>query len=255
MAKQKRTIVSSPLTPGLLKELGAIDRFPLTSEDFDPEGNWQNTYRIWTCHGYRESGNDNVGFLQIRRSADAEKSFTLTVYREVVQTDGLVNIIEATIKCRSNQLASPIQWNVWSRFVGPDNKPLPQLDKKETGLATKAADRTTSDWCLFEAVQRLAFDKQTSLTFDLLEGLSLSKISHRLFYRGVYPTNIAGLDSLHCFVQLGSGILPYEYWLDDSHRLLMAISMNKAYILDNEAEKTIKRITEEMRKSYLKRKK
>jgi len=254
MAKQKRTIVGSPLTPSLLKELGDVDKFPLTSEDFDPEGNWEHTYRIWTCHGYRESGNDSVGFLQIRRSADAEKTFTLKVHQQVVQTDGLVNIIEATIKCRNNQPASPIRWNTSSRFIGADNKPLPQLDKKETGLATEAVDRTAGDWCLFEAVQRLAFDKRTSLSFDLLEGLSLSKTGHQLFYRGVYPTNIPGLDSLHCFVQLGSGILPYEYWLDDSHRLLMAISMNKAYILDNKAEKTIKRITEEMRKSYLRKK-
>ncbi|MFQ6035854.1 MAG: hypothetical protein ACE5NM_08420 [Sedimentisphaerales bacterium] len=255
MAK-KRTIVGFPLTPGLLKELGAVDKFALTSEDFNPEGNWQNTYRIWTCHGYRESGNHNVGLLQISRSADAEKSFTLRVHHEVVQTDGLVNIIKATIKCRNNQLASPTRWNISSHFIGPDNKPIPQLDKKETGRATKMMDRTTSDWCLFEALQRLAFDKSAGggLSFDLLEGLTVSKIGHRLFYRGVYPTDIPGLDSLHCFVQLGSGILPTEYWLDDSHRLLMAISMNKAYILDNKAEKVIRRTIEEMRKSYQRRK-
>lgn len=261
MANNKSTIVGYALTPSLLKELGAVDKFPLKPEDFDPKGNWplrgwQNTYRIWTCHGYRESGNQNVGFVRLERVVEnLDKAFTLKVHQEIVETDGLLNIIEATIKCRHNQLASPIRWDVWSHFVGPDNKPLPQLDRKETSQATEAMDRTTGDWCLFEAVQRLAFDKQTSLTFDLLEGLCLSKKGHRLFYRGVYPTDIAGLDSLHCFVQLGSGILPYEYWLDDGHRLLMAISMNKAYILDNEAEKIIKRITEEMQKSYLKRKK
>ena len=254
MANNKSTIVGSALTPSLLKELGAVDKFPPKPEDFDPKGNWQNTYRLWTCHGYRESGNDSVGFLQIRRSADAEESFTLKVRREVVQTDGLVNIIEATIKCRNDQLASPIKWNTSGRFIGADNKPLPQLDKKETGPAAEAVDKTTSDWCLFETVQRLSFDKRTSLSFDLREGLSLSKKGHRLFYRGAYPTDIAGQDSMHCFVQLGSGILPYEYWLDENHRLLMAISLNKAYILDNEAETTIKRITEEMRKSYQKKK-
>ena len=251
MAKQKRTIVGFPLTPDILNELGAIDKFPPTSGDFDPKGNWQNTYRIWTCHGYRESGNHNVGFLQIKRTADTEKTFTLKAHQQVVQTDGLVNIIEATIKCRNNQLACPIRWDVLSHFIGPDNKPVPQLDKKKTGLATEAMDRTTSDWCLFEAIQRLAFDKRTSLSFDLLEGLSLSKTGHRLFYRGVYPTTFL---QLHCFVQLGSGILPYEYWLDENHRLLMAISMNKAYILDNEAEKVIRRTIEERRKSYRRRK-
>jgi len=241
MAKQTRTIVGLPLTPDLLRELGAFDEFP--SESFNPDGNWVNTYRIWTCHGYRESGNQSVGSLQIRRTIDTAKSFTLSVRRQVVQTDGLVNIIEATIKCGNNQLASPIQWDVWSRFVGPDNKPLEQLERKETGPATQAVDRTTGDWCLFEAVQRLAFDKQTSLSFDLLEGLTLFKAGHRLFYRGAYPTKAPGADLLHCFVQLGSGILPYEYWLDKSHRLLMTTSMNKACVLDKEAEKIIARRT------------
>jgi hypothetical protein len=92
---------------------------------------------------------------------------------------------------------------------------------------------TTSDWALFEVVQRLAFDKRNSLKFDLLEGMSLSKLRHRLFYRGTYPMKTDGQSiPLHCFGQLGSGILPYEYWLDDRHRLLAVISMNKAYILD-----------------------
>ncbi|GAI82934.1 unnamed protein product, partial [marine sediment metagenome] len=46
--------------------------------------------------------------------------------------------------------------------------------------------------------------------------------------------------SLHRFDQLGRGILPCEYWLDDRHRLLMVTSMNKAYILDDHAEKAIR---------------
>ncbi|MFB0524246.1 MAG: hypothetical protein ACETVZ_01815 [Phycisphaerae bacterium] len=255
IAKQKRTIVGSPLTPSLLKELGAVDTFPLTSEDFDPEGNWQNTYRIWPCHGYRESGNDNVGYLRIRRTADSDDHLALNVYRKVVQTDALVHILEAKVKCQKNPLASPVAWELESRFVDANNNELPQLRKRENGYLTGAVN-ATGDWCLFEAVQRLAFDKSAGggLSFNLLEGLSLSKIGHRLFYRGVYPTKIPGVNSLHCFVQLGSGILPYEYWLDDSHRLLMVISMNKAYILDNEAEKVIRRIIEKMRKSYRRRK-
>ena len=37
---------------------------------------------------------------------------------------------------------------------------------------------------------------------------------------------------IKCFAQFGTGILPYEYWLDNRHRLLAVISMNKAYVLD-----------------------
>ncbi len=242
MAKKKqRTIVGSPLTPTLLDELGALSEFPPSSEDFKPDGNWVNTYRIWTCHGYRESGNDNVGFLRIRRLIDSHRSLTLKVHQEVLQTDALVNIVEATIDCRDNQLASPIQWKVSSRFRGADGKYISELSSNDNGVAAERLDRSIGDWCLFEAVQRLKISKETVLSFDMLEGLSLLKKGQRLSYSGLTKTKICNEEiPLHCFVQLGNGILPTEYWLDERHRLLMVTSMNKAYILDDKAEKVIK---------------
>jgi len=233
MAKQQRTIVGENLTPTLLTELGAVDKFPRTPADFQPNGNWTNKYRIWTCHGYRESGNENVGSLRITRRVDSKKTFFLEVRQEIVQTGGLTNVIEGTIKCRLNQLASPIEWRLSSRFEGPEGKVISGLGFSNHGVAAEPVTATAGDWCLFEAVQRLAFDKQISLSFDLLEGMSLSKLGHRLFYRRAYPMKTDGQSiPLHCFGQLGSGILPYEYWLDNRHRLLAVISMNKAYVLD-----------------------
>jgi len=242
MAKKqsKRTIVGSPLTPVLLKELGALNEFPFTPEDFKPDGNWTNKYRIWTCHGYRESSNENVGFVRLKRIPESDKTFTLNIHQEIAQTDDITNIIDGTIKCRNDILASPVQWNLSSSFKDANRKHIAELSSINNGPGTKSIDGATGDWCLFEMVQRLAFDKQNSLSFDLLEGMSLSKPSHRLFYRGIYPikTNEKNI-SLHCFVQLGNGILPYEYWLDTRHRLLVVTSMNKAYILDDQAEKSI----------------
>ncbi|MBL7187899.1 MAG: hypothetical protein ISS70_16375 [Phycisphaerae bacterium] len=232
MAK-KQTIVGENLTPTLLKELGAVDKFPQTPASFQPDGNWTNNYRIWTCHGYRESGNQTVGSLQITRNVDSAKTFVLKVRQEISQTDGLTNVVHGTIKCRINKLASPVEWKLSSLFLGTDQREISELSSNEDGQIAEGADRVTGDWCLFEAVQRLAFEKQASLDFDLLEGMSLSKHRHHLSYRGTYPmkTNGGGIP-LHCFSQLGRGILPAEYWLDDHHRLLAVISMNKAYILD-----------------------
>lgn len=253
--KSKRTIVGSPLTPALLDELGALGNFPPSSEDFKPDGNWVNTYRIWTCHGYRESGNQNVGFVRLKRIPDSDKAFALNVHQEVVETDGITNIIDATIKCRNNQLASPIEWKLSSRFMGADGKNIPGLSSKKNGTVNNQMGRMTGDWCLFEAVQRLKTSKETALAFDMLEGLSLLKKDQRLSYRVLYPMKIGGENiPLHCFEQLGSGILPCEYWLDDHHRLLAVTSMNKAYILDEQAEKITRQIIEKERKSYEKRK-
>ena len=251
MAKKQRTIVGSPLTPILLKELDALNNLPFTPEDFKPAGNWVSTYWIWTCHGYRESGNENVGFLRIERTADSEKTFALNVHQEVVQTDAITHIIDGTIKCRNNQLASSAEWKLQSRFISTDGKHISELLSSDNGKSAKGAERTTSDFCLFEAVQRLTYNKNISVSFDLLEGMSLKKFDHHLSYRGVTPLKMDGRDiSLHCFVQIGSGILPYEYWLDNRHRLLAVTSMNKAYILDEKAEQIIKQETEKARKSY-----
>ena len=233
MAKQARTIVGENLTPTLLRELGAVDTFPRTPAGFQPDGNWTNKYRIWTCHGYRESGNENVGSLKIARRADSAKTFVLTMRQEIIQTDGPTNIVEGTMKCRCDQLASPIEWNLLSQFAGSDGRVFSELGSRNHGVATESVTSTTSDWALFEVVQRLAFDKKDSLKFDLLEGMSLSKLGHRLSYRGTFPMKMGAQSvPLHCFAQLGWGILPYEYWLDDRHRLLAVMSMNKAYILD-----------------------
>jgi hypothetical protein len=232
MAKQ-RTIVGENLTPTLLRELGAVDRFPSTPADFKPDGNWTNKYRVWTCHGYRESGNQTVGSLQITRRANSAKIFHLKVRQEIDQTDELTNVVDATIKCRTDRLASPEEWKLSSRIFRADKKDISELSTTENGRMSGRAGRATGDWCLFEAVQRLAFDERTSLSFDLLEGMSLEKPEQHLSYRGTYPMKSTGKSiPLHCFSQLGSGILPCEYWLDDHHRLLAVISMNKAYILD-----------------------
>ncbi len=256
MAKQKRTIVGSPITPNMLVELDAISKLPPTPGNFNPTGNWINTYRIWTCHGYRESGNDNVGFLRIERTSSSGETFLLNVHQEIVQNDAIINIIDGTIKCRNNQLASPVQWKLQSRFIDADGKNIPKLLSNDNGKAAKQTERTTSDFCMFEAVQRLMYNKDISVSFDLLEGISLKKSGHRLSYSGITPLKMDGRDlSLHCFVQTGSGILPYEYWLNERHRLLAVISMNKAYILDDKAEQIIKREAKEARESYKRKRK
>jgi len=256
MAKKKRTIVGSPLTPSMLVELEAITKHSPAPGNFKPAGNWVHSYRIWTCHGYRESSNENVGFLRIERIGDSGETFVLNIHQEVLQADAIIHIIDGKIKCRNNQLASPAEWKLSSQFEGPDGKIISALSSHNHGVATESVTSTAVDWCLFEAVQRLVFDKQSSLRFDLLEGMFLSKLGHRLIYHGIHPMKMDGRDiPLHCFVQIGSGILPYEYWLDSRHRLLAVTSMNKAYILDEKAEQIIKREVKKAQESYQRKRK
>jgi len=40
---------------------------------------------------------------------------------------------------------------------------------------------------------------------------------------------------LHSFEQTGDGILPYSYWLDDQHRLLLAVGGVRTFVWDPSA--------------------
>jgi len=266
MAK-KRTIVGSPLTPTLLKELGGIDSLPPIPASFRPDGNWMNSYRIWTCHGYRESGNQNVGFLRIqKKTGRGAHTFELHIEQAVMQSDAMLNTIEAQITCLNNEYASPVQWHLSSCFVGPAGKVLGQLSTAESvsiegktmtietpaGILHRQVDTPlTSDWSLFEAAQRWAVGEARHLLVTMLEGLNALKPEQHITYRGLLQMgNGPGATRLFRFAQLGTGILPTEYWLDMSHRLLVVTSMNKAYILDDQAEEVFTRDVEESRKSY-----
>jgi hypothetical protein len=265
MAK-KRTIVGSPLTPRLLKELGGINRLPSTPASFRPEGNWVNSYRIWTCHGYRESGNHNVGFLRIRKQTHpAASTFVLHIEQAILQTDAMVNTIETQINCLNNEYASPIKWRLSSRFAGPTGYDLSELGTTESvsiegkimtietpeGILHREVDTPlTSDWSLFEAAQRWDAGEARHLLVTMLEGLHAVKPEQHISYRG--PSQMvdgAGEGRLLRFAQLGAGILPTEYWLDAGHRLQVVTSMNKAYILDDRAEEVFARDLKQARKS------
>ena len=253
-----QTIVGSPLTPELLTELGAITGPVGCGQAFEPGGEWENTYRIWTCHGYRESGNENVGFLRIRRAAGAdERTFRLAVQQKVIENDSMVSALNADLVCSSDTLASTISWELSSRFFGPGGEELPLLAVKEAAsveggtllVRTPAAifKRSmqvplASDWSLFDAVQRLAFDTDSlPPEFHVLEGLSVLKTGQHLSYQGERRMKLGPETlSLHEFRQLGRGVLPTEYWLGSDHRLLIVTSMNKALILDEDAEKILR---------------
>jgi len=48
--------VRRPPVPGTLSEMGALAG-PLPGGRFDPFGDFQAAYGVWTCHGYKERGN------------------------------------------------------------------------------------------------------------------------------------------------------------------------------------------------------
>jgi len=239
-----RTGIGYPLTPDLLKELEQWHGGPETPADFDPTGSWTQTYRIVTTAGFYENAYSNVGHLKITRTPrSTDETFTLRVDQEVVHAESVTHIFYAEITCKNDTFASPITWSLSSHFVGPDGERRANLDQNEigrvedgtvtiqiNGVENVQKGQVTGDWCLFEAVQRLPFGSSGSLAFDLLEGMSIVRLGQKLSYR-------RHDGDLHSFHQLGSGALPYQYWLNDRHQLMIVVTGARAYLLDPEAKK------------------
>ena len=254
MAKKKRTIVGSPLTPEMLFQLGEMPDYSSDSKPFDPTKEWNNHYRVWTCHGYRESGNMDVGFLQIQRGVTGpDKRFELLVHQEIKNEGGTYNRLVVKIDCLESDISRPIKWDYISTVLDTDGKEDKTLTVNIKGRISDGKIRWTRnglnteisydvhpscDWCVYETIQRRAKQFAGNLTFDMLEGLERLKPGQQLLDRN--KTNVETGDStrrLHRIDQIGTGILPFEYWIDESSRLCLMSSMNKVYILDTQKKK------------------
>ena len=71
---------------------------------------------------------------------------------------------------------------------------------------------------------------------DLVEDCDLLRPRQRLSYVGPISVSLAGkATELHGFCHVGPGTLPTHYWLDGQRRLLLAIRMFRALILQSTA--------------------
>jgi len=255
MAESKPVIVGAPLSPQLLRTIGALQEYPPAPVDFDPAGAWVNTYRIFACGGYVRDGNKNVGVLRLERAPGSTRGqFTLRIHQRIVNDTGHTHFLQAELTCQNDEFATLAKWRLRSWFVDTEGQKLPGLEMEQTGeagpggalircgnseLRRQTSRPLTSDWSLFEAIQRRALSSEPSQEFDLLEGLSTLRQRHRIRYRGQYQASALRPSHLHWFQQLGRGVLPYEYWLDDKHRLVTAVTLARAYILDDQADQLV----------------
>ncbi len=273
MAQQNRarTIVGRPMTPDLLVLTGGLNSFPETPVEFDPGGAWVNRYRIHTCHGYFEDANKDVGVLRLERIPEpGGEEFTLRIRQRIVNDDGRTHIMEALARCKEDELASPAEWRLMNWFEDLRGTKMAEMEREESGrveanaatiihgkneqtLRRGGARPLTSDWSLFAAVQRLSFGEVKAPVFDLLEGMSLLREEHRLGYRGLYRIEARKRPPMHWYQQIGRGTLPYEYWLDDRHRLLAVATHARAYILDDDPDERVRKRLQDIRERRARR--
>jgi hypothetical protein len=228
--------LTGPLGPEPLKALGVIGDFPAIEPGWDPQDSWSALYRICMVSG-RVNRFQQSGLLRLIRHAGTQtREFRLTVDRYMKNETDRCHHHHAEIVCRGDALGSPVSWKLTSSYLTPQGAADPTVSRTTSWKAPGSAGALTTNWGLFEAVQRLPFKTASSLEFTMLETLDLPKENQRLSYRGelMFPADV-GPVTLHSFQHLGRGILPMEYFVDEDHRLVACANSSRVYVLESAA--------------------
>ena len=154
--------------------------------------------------------------------------------------------MKANVLALNDTLTTPLSWTFEDQMLDRERKTIPltrievsaQAEDQHLVLSGGAKkhlrlDRPwTLDFTLFDALQRLSPDKPGPWAFDMFEDFDMLRPNQRLSPCGTV-TALLGDKSLrlHGYKQLGRGILPRHYWLDDQRRLLFAIGCHVAYLM------------------------
>ncbi len=196
------------------------------------------------------------GVLRLKRTPIAgEEAFRLQVVSEVTFLDWLPTRTQrttATATCATDALGTPKAWELSSvALSAKDGSTVRLSELRESGAMRdgsielrfdggrrrlEVAERATSNWSLFDALQRLPRDAPPDGEFDMLEDLRLRRRRQYLVAEGTTEvTTAAGPLRLYGFRQMGEGISPTNYWLDEHGRLLLALQKTRAWIWQDEA--------------------
>jgi hypothetical protein len=237
--------------------------FSPPEEPFDGEGEWEHSYVVYPVYAHLDVtgqawSEKQQGLLRLtRRPFNAGGQLRLEVVSEVTFLDWLPTRTQrtsATITCHTDALASPTSWELDSvALAAEDGSPVPLSEMSESGTldqgrveltfeggsrAFEVARHVTSNWSLFEALQRLPREMPPEAEFDMLEDLRLRRQKQRLFVEGATTVETAaGPLRLYGFRQLGAGISPTHYWLDEQGRVLLVLSKMRAYIWQDESSR------------------
>lgn len=247
--------MAAPSAPHPHRSLNAVaeflEAFQPPSGAFDPSGTWEHRYAIWLLlPKQRNLATKPMGALQLRRKPAAGREFQLSVEQSAIQQDRTVYHAKAGIRCAADRLATPRQWELETAILERSGQTVKDTAIRRTGRVAggkiifegraqrsiAAPKQFTSNWSLFDALQRSPDKHSEALTFDLFEELELLKPKHTLKYRLSTDLKLVGRKvRLHCYEEIGEGILPYAWWLDDQHRVVMAIGALRAFLWDPEA--------------------
>ncbi len=236
--------------------LEQLKAFSLPSGAFDAEDCWQHSYDVYPVYGkWSKWSEEHKGQCRIKREVlSGNDTFRLEVSSEVTFLDygyGIhptkTQLTTASIQCANNTLATLQSWRLESASLDGEGEPRPLSQMSESGVFAKGiikltnpegvsreidvSENLTSNWSLFDAVQRLHKKEPPKADFEMLEDLRLPRANQHLTSDGLIEAELGGeMIRLYGFHQIGDGILPIHYWLDEQGRLLFALGGVRAYL-------------------------
>ena len=218
-----------------------LNKFTPPGGSFDPAGAWKQSYIIQL-----EDYPTPSGWIEIQHSGGELHVESLVIHGNGGQQT------TASIQCASDPLASPRSWKLELVMRDPAGQPIAVTRVvQEASVKGDAVEMTyggrkhalkvprpfTSNWSLFAAVQRLDA-KQTRPTLrarrrsgsaEAEPGVVADRENKTVEAAEGKPLGLTG------FQRIGEGVLPYQYWLDDQHRLLFVQMGPRGYLFDPEA--------------------
>jgi len=252
---------SGPGSWSLERYLGQLKDFLLPEGQFDAEGSWEHRYNVypiytkWSVWSEKHEGECVIKRKELPGGGD----FELEVSSEVTFIDfGYGNhptksqLTTAKIRCANDVLGTPKSWELESAALGEGKNRFSLSEVRERGVfergkvvlgsagvrrrRIKVVGDLTSNWSLFDAVQRMYKAKETpNREFSMLEDLRLLRVGQRLVYDGPAEFDLGGKRvRLYGYHQIGEGILPIHYWVDETGRLLFALGGVRIYLWQSE---------------------
>lgn len=222
----------------------ALKKMPAPDEQFNPAGEWENTYELYSLAG---RGNAN-GSVRLQRRKKGNGIMLQLEYRK--QTGGHPCLLaDAALEFDNDLPGTPRNWKLYSRTEQAPGRVMPETELRKQakcsaqGMRIETA-RTRKDekvqgpftisWALFEAVQRMPRKEGFSTDFfTLFDHFDQRKENHQIKYWKAadvaFPNGLTM--KLHAFEQIGHGVLPIYYWVSDHGQLMAVISGIEGYML------------------------
>ena len=230
----------------------ADEHYSPPAGDFNAAGSWKNSYVMLDSASIRTGSKLRAeGFLTIARrgSPNGDRAGLKVEWLLGEQYFGSFTGT-AQMSCLADTLGTPVSWKLNSVSLDTQRKPVEVTRVEEQAQVSdgrivregrsagnvRVPGAYTSNWSLFDAVQRLGGKPIEPVEFDMIEDLDLLKPAQRLTYWGTTEVELGGRTvRLTGYRQIGRGILPYHYWLDESGRLIMAHGGLRGFIFNPQA--------------------